>query len=129
MTMIVLLCLAFFVAGALWRRWLGGWMGGRRWWRFAALPVLLWPLFLALPWWVALTASAGIACFFADDHKVDGWGAVRRYGPFGIGYPLAFRFWRSAWNRPPIVDGWTAVGELVLGGTFWACVPLVLMIP
>lgn len=125
--MIAFLCIAFLIVGALWRRWLGGWLGGARWWRFAALPALVWPFWLALPALPALLASGACGLFFAMGHEVDGWGAVKRYGPFGLGYVLAYYHWDSAWNRPPLIDGWTAVGELFLGGTFWACVPLVLL--
>ena len=124
--MIGALSLTFLIVGALWWRWLGGWLGGERWWRFAALPVLVWPFWIVLPALPALLASAACGLFFAIGHTFDGWGAIKRYGPFGLGYPLAFRFWRSRWDRPPFVDGWTAAGELFLGGTFWACVPLVL---
>ena len=124
--MIFTLSIVFFIVGALWRRWMGGWLGGERWVRFAVLPLLVWPFWLVWSALPALLASAVCGLFFAMAHEFEGWGAVKRYGPFGLGYPLAFRFWRSSWNWPPFVDGGTAIGELFLVGTFWACVPLVL---
>lgn len=122
--MIALAVILNFVAGALWRRWLGGWLGGERWWRFAAMPLLAWPLWLTLPWWAALVATGLCGLFFAIGHTVETpW---KRYGPFGVAYWLPMKLWRAEWNRPPLIDGGIAVGELLLGGLFWGAVACVL---
>jgi hypothetical protein len=56
---------------------------------------------------------------FTDDRDV-----VLKYGPFGIGYVLAHRFWRDEWNRGGFIDGSNAAGETLLGASFWGCAGL-----
>jgi hypothetical protein len=98
---------------------------------------------LTLPIWFVLNAQFGVYSAFAlsmlstalcllffvvslypggkftDDRDV-----LLKYGPFGIGYVLAHRFWRDEWNRGGFIDGSNAVGEIFLGASFWGCVGL-----
>jgi hypothetical protein len=119
--MIWLAVLANFILGALWRRWLGGWLGGRRWWRFAAMPLLCWPLlFTGNP--VVMLVGVGICgAFFAFGHVVDDPKLVWfRYGPFAVAYWLALKLPHDIQFGPGgLIDGPFAVGELGLKGLFF----------
>lgn len=124
--MIILLSI---VLGALWRRWLGLANTGPRAIKIAAGIMLMWPLVIAFwgqPWFYLapgiLLAYAAAVLFFV--WKVDSAKPWPRYLVFGLGYVLAYRYWRDDWNRPPFIDGTTAIGELTLGGTFWGSVAL-----
>ncbi|CUW40261.1 protein of unknown function [Magnetospirillum sp. XM-1] len=106
------LVILWAVLGGLWRRMFGGWTGLPRSICYALMAPLTLPIWLALPWGVYWPYSviAGIGstalCLlffvvslypggkFTDDRDV-----LLKYGPFGIGYVLAHRFWRDEWNR------------------------------
>ena len=135
--MTALLVILWAVLGGLWRRIFGGWTGLPR----SVCYALMIPL--TLPIWFVLNAQFGVYSAFAlsmlstalcllffvvslypggkftDDRDV-----LLKYGPFGIGYVLAHRFWRDEWNRGGFIDGSNAVGEIFLGASFWGCVGL-----
>lgn len=123
------------VLGGLWRRILGGWTGLPRSICYALMALLTLPIWLALPWGIwwpycalaALVVTAACLLFFAvslypggkftDDRAV-----LLKYGPFGLGYVWAHRYWRDEWNRGGFIDGSNAVGEILLGASFWGSV-------
>ncbi len=126
------------VIGGLWRRMFGGWTGLPRSICYALMVPLTLPAWLIMPWsaaWWPYSVGAGLlltlsslAFFvvslypggeFTNDRDV-----MLKYGPFGIGYVLAHRFWRDEWNRGGFIDGSNAVGEIFLGASFWGCVGL-----
>jgi hypothetical protein len=138
------------LVGAFWRRALGGWRGPFLWaldtpfqrlfWKYdengnletirgviVALGVpLAWSLWLILPWWGALVGTVLCGIFFTIGHVVETpW---KRYGPFGVAYWIPMKYWNPAWNKPPLIDGWIAVGELLLGGLFWGAVAALALI-
>lgn len=117
-----------FVAGALWRRAYGGWLGGRRWMRYAVTPLLTWSAWLLLPWWGVALVTIAVAAFFAPKHVVDDASVWRRYGPFAIAYRLAQKYWNPKWNQGGFIDGWIAVGELGLGGLVWGSLTTVFVV-
>lgn len=64
---------SFALAGAIWRRWLGGWGGGRRSVRFIVVPLLCLPLWVGL-WpsphlWVAVVVTGILTASWADGHE------------------------------------------------------------
>lgn len=123
------------VTGGLWRRMFGGWLGRSRVACYAAMIPLCAPAHMlihrqgwALPWSVlaALAVTAVCMLFFVvslypGGKFVDDRDVLLKYGPFGIGYVLARRFWRDEWNRGGFIDGANAVGEILLGASFWGC--------
>jgi hypothetical protein len=127
-----MLILLWAVLGGLWRRAFGGWLGLPRWATYVLMAPLTLPFWLAMPWdalwpYEALAGVAVIAAcllFFVvslypggrydDDREV-----LLKYGPFGIGYVLARRHWPDEWRLGGFVDGWSSVGELSLGASFW----------
>ena len=112
--MIALAILANAIAGALWRRVLGGWGNYRRSFIFACGALLTWPLWLVLPWFIALPVSALCLLFWAPGHQMTDDRAMRlRYGPFAVGWIVA---------RHLGVVPWTVVGELAAGFLFWGTV-------
>ena len=65
---------------------------------------------------------------FTDDRDV-----MLKYGPFGIGYVMAHKYWNDEWNETfnkpwylitdnKFIDGSNAVGEISLGALFFASV-------
>ena len=135
MTAVILMAL-WTALGGLWRRIFGGWTGASRVSCYAAMVPLMMPGHMliirqgwALPWAVLAILAATALCLlffvaslypggkFTDDRDV-----MLKYGPFGIGYVLAHRFWRDEWNRGGFIDGSNAVGEIFLGASFWGCV-------
>ena len=129
--------LLWAILGGLWRRMFGGWTGLPRSICYGLMFPLTLPIWMTLPWgvmWpycviIGLTVTSLCLLFFVvslypggkftDDRDV-----ILKYGPFGIGYVLAHRFWRDEWNRGGFVDGSNAVGEILLGASFWGCVGL-----
>ncbi len=130
------LVILWAILGGLWRRMFGGWTGLPR----SVCYALMVPL--TLPFWLlperhgllidsalGLVFTVGALLFFVgslypggkftDDRDV-----LLKYGPFGLGYVLAHRFWRDEWNRGGFIDGSNAVGEIFLGASFWGCVGL-----
>lgn len=108
---LLLLLTGSAVAGAVWRRVLGGWNHFYRPYVVTSGLLLTWPLFQVLPplWAVA----GGFACvgFWTISHRVDhDLKTLLRYGPFGLGWIVA----RHLRVRP-----WTIYGELFAGGSFW----------
>lgn len=125
------------VLGGLWRRVFGGYTGLPRSICYALMAPLTLPIWLALPWgiwWPYCAMSAvpitGLCLLFfvvslypggkfTDDRDV-----LLKYGPFGLGYVWAHRYWRDEWNRGGFIDGSNAVGEILLGSSFWGSVGL-----
>jgi hypothetical protein len=133
----VLLVILWAVLGGLWRRMFGGWTGLPRSICYALMVPLTLPIWLALPWGVywpysilagvcfaALCLLFFVVSFYPGGKFVDDRDVMFKYGPFGIGYVLAHRFWRDEWNRGGFIDGSNAVGEIFLGASFWGCVGL-----
>jgi hypothetical protein len=125
------------VLGGLWRRVFGGYTGLPRSVCYALMVPLSLPIWLAMPMppggayhFVASMLST-ILCLlffvvslypggkFTDDRDV-----LLKYGPFGLGYVWAHRYWRDEWNRGGFIDGSNAVGEILLGASFWGSVGL-----
>ena len=67
---IAIAVLANAIVGGIWRRVLGGGGGYRRSFIFACGVLLTWPLWLVLPWFFALPASALCLLFLAPGHDM-----------------------------------------------------------
>ena len=118
----------FFILGALWRRWFGGWPAYDvpRWFKLLVATALgffaLWPV---VTWEVAFPLSIFLVLFWVPGHQLSGWSIWRwllRYGPLGIYWWVADRLgprWKHRWNWGPF-DGTISVAELLAGGTFYA---------
>jgi len=135
----LVLIAAWATGGALWRRAFGGWGGlSRRVTYVLSLPLSLLPLLVAawgLPWpWLLGVTSVGaglVLLFFVCGlwpGVIDGWRVWRKYGPFAAGYWAAWRWWPSSWRLGGFVDGANAVGELTLGGSFFAALALLFLV-
>lgn len=132
------LVLAWFIVGAFWRRILGGWLGLPRVVCYAlsvplsAAPVAIAAEFLDAPWWLSAVLSAVVASLaltffirgFTSD-KIEPEHIWRKYGPFAVGYWAAWKWWPANWRVAGFIDGAGAVGELGLGGTFYATLAFV----
>lgn len=133
------LVILWTILGGLWRRILGGWIGLPRSICYALMVPLTLPFFLLPERWgilpdLALGVVFTAACLlffvvslypggkFTDDRDV-----LLKYGPFGLGYVMAHRFWRDEWNAGGFIDGSNAVGEILLGASFWGSVGLLWM--
>lgn len=123
------------VLGGLWRRVFGGWSGLPRSICYVLMLPLTLPIWLSLPWgaywpysviagvcFTALILLFFVVSLYPDGKFTDDRDVLLKYGPFGIGYVLAHRFWRNEWNRGGFIDGSNAVGEIFLGASFWGCV-------
>ena len=136
--MMLSLVILWVILGGLWRRMFGGWTGLPRSICYALMVPLTLPVWFFLPWstawWpysigVGLLATAACLVFFVvslypggkftDDRDV-----LLKYGPFGLGYVWAHRFWRDEWNTGSFLDGSNSAGEIFLGASFWGCVGL-----
>ena len=123
------------VMGGLWRRMFGGWMGLPRSICYTLMAPLALPIWFVPNWGggalatalgIIGAASLSVACMlffvvslypggkFTDDRDV-----LLKYGPFGLGYVLAHRYWRDEWNQVGFIDGSNGVGEILLGSSFW----------
>jgi hypothetical protein len=140
-----LLLLMWAFLGGLWRRVFGGFLSQKRILTYVYMAPLTIPLTLLYPieewYWrllVGIATYAVVLLFFVvsiypggkftDDRDV-----MLKYGPFGIGYILAHKYWKDEWNETfnkpwyPItdnkfIDGSNAVGEISLGALFFAAV-------
>lgn len=107
--------IGYAIAGAFWRRWMGGWVGGPRWWRILALPVLCLPYAILDPMAFAIVAP-WLIVYWAPGHNWTHLGSlIARYGPVGLCYTLAQRFWPQSWRFGSLIDGPIAVAELSAG--------------
>ena len=135
--MIITLLITWAVLGGLWRRVFGGWTGLPRSICYALLVPLTTPIWMAMPWgiWWPYCLMAGLAAtgacllffvvgFYPGGKFVDDRDVLLRYGPFGLGYVWAHRFWRDEWNTGSFLDGSNSVGEILLGASFWGCIGL-----
>lgn len=104
--------------GGIWRRVLGGWGGFKRSYIVAAGFLLTWPAWITLPWFWAAPVTGAMMLFWTMGHRFDRWTIVLRYPLFGAAYPLL---------RAAGVRDWTAVAEVVIGGSFWGAFALVLI--
>lgn len=132
----IALILLWAALGGAWRRMLGGWLGLPRSVCYGlsaplAVPVAL--LFGECLWWpyavlggsaFAVIALAFFVVSFAPGETYDGTGSLKRYGPFGLGYFLAEKYWPTQWESK---CGWTEIGEGFLGATFYGVVGLAWM--
>jgi hypothetical protein len=126
------------IAGGLWRRMFGGWTGASRVACYSAMIPLCAPAHMlihqqgwVLPWAVLAALAVTAACllffvvsFYPGGKFVDDRDVLLKYGPFGLGYVWAHRYWRDEWNRGGFIDGSNAVGEILLGASFWGSVGL-----
>jgi hypothetical protein len=123
------------VLGGLWRRVFGGYTGLPRSICYALMAPLTLPIWLAAPWgiWWPYAVMIGVSCtalcllffvvsFYPGGKFVDDRDVLLKYGPFGLGYVLAHRFWRDEWNTGSLIDGSNSVGEILLGASFWGSV-------
>lgn len=110
--------LLYAILWALWRRAFGGWMSLRRSLLVAAIPVMLAPFWFTLSYSVWAFLTVVTIAFFTLGHDYAKWTIVLRYPVLGGWYPICKRFWKEKWNRPPFIDGWTAVAELLIGFSF-----------
>ncbi|CAB4176678.1 hypothetical protein UFOVP1672_32 [uncultured Caudovirales phage] len=103
--------IASAIAGGVWRRILGGWLGMRRSYVVASGSLLTWPLWFVLPPLPALLASVACVAFWTPGHEMTNDKAMwLRYGPFAVGWIVA---------RHLKITPWTEVGEIVAGSLFW----------
>jgi hypothetical protein len=130
------------VLGGCWRRILGGWLGLPRSICYALMAPLMAPVVIFLaqttwPLWVACLAAIVVttACllffvvsFYPGGKFTDDRDVLLKYGPFGLGYVLAHRFWRDEWNTGSLIDGSNSVGEILLGASFWGSVGLLFLL-
>lgn len=125
------------VLGGLWRRVLGGYTGLPRSICYALMAPLTLPIWLAAPWgiWWPYAVMIGVSrtalcllffvvSFYPGGKFTDDRDVLLKYGPFGLGYVWAHRYWRDEWNRGDFIDGSNAVGEILLGASFWGSVGL-----
>jgi hypothetical protein len=131
---IALAIIANAVAGSVWRRILGGYLGLRRSYIVAAGCLLAWPLWLALPWPYAMAGTAALMVYWTMGHHVESrWTWLRYLGLPAVGYMLIMPRWRAEWVwRGPhagawFIDGGMAVGELWAGAVVWCAVAAVLL--
>lgn len=135
--MVIALILTWAILGGLWRRVLGGWSCLPRSVCYALMAPLTLPIWLALPWgiWWPYCLMVGLAAtgaclmffvvsFYPGGKFVDDRDVLLKYGPFGLGYVWAHRHWRDEWNLGGFIDGGNAVGEILLGASFWGCAGL-----
>ena len=134
------LIILWAVLGGLWRRVFGGWSGLPRSICYALMAPLTLPIWLMGNWSGSTLNAAfavggsvllSVAClmffvvsFYPGGKFVDDRDVMLKYGPFGIGYVLAHRFWRDEWNTGSFLDGSNSVGEILLGASFWGCIGL-----
>lgn len=77
----LILMAIFGPIGAFWRRWFGGYLGGRRWTRMITAPILCIPAFFFLPWVEALFVTALITVSWTPGHEwTDPFKMCARYG-------------------------------------------------
>ncbi|MCR4341865.1 MAG: hypothetical protein NUW01_18470 [Gemmatimonadaceae bacterium] len=123
-SLVLSLTLLEAVLGAMAVRWRGS-GDSHRWLKLPVMALLAWPLFLVMPWHWALAGAGLCVLFFVKGHKARTWTVWLRYGPFAFGYVLAKRYLPEPWRLNDYIDGWMAVGELTLGGSFWGSLTLV----
>lgn len=118
--MTTVLILTFAILGGHWRRILGGWLGLRRSFIFAAAPLLCLPVWLHQPGWVAGLITLAVTLFWAPGHD---WTSLRalllRYGPVGLCWWTAQRWWPDTWRAGGYIDGAFAVAELTAGAVVY----------
>lgn len=132
----IYLALAWPVMGALWRRAFGGWGGVSRGIleipcvAMAAFP-FSWAFTGPLPFWWSVATGAVFSSlvllffirgFVSGPIDADQWSPFRKYGPFGAGYWLAWRYWPASWRLGGFIDGPYSVGELFLGASVYALI-------
>jgi hypothetical protein len=123
------------VLGGLWRRVFGGYTGLPRSICYALMAPLTLPIWLAAPWgiWWPYAVMIGVSCtaacllffvvsLYPGGKFVDDRDVMLKYGPFGLGYVAAHRWWRNEWNTGDLIDGSNSVGEILLGASFWGSV-------
>lgn len=128
--MTALIITLHIAAWAIWRRWMGGFGGGPRWWRIAAIPVLTAGLWFVHPaaWAVAVL---WMMIFWLPGHDWTGLGPlVARYGPVGICWwaaqrwltkPMFDRVWDFGRRRlEGFIDGPLSIAELAAGALIGA---------
>jgi len=127
--MIYALSIAFW---AIWRRWLGLGSSGPRWAKVAVAGVaIIGSVYCvtgfhvdAILWTVGLLAFAAI--YFLPAHKYhpekDGF---KFWHPGYWGYVIAWKLKDKLPTKPPVLDGWSAYGEIWLGGVFGIFLALV----
>ena len=132
----LILLILWGIAGGLWRRMFGGWLSLPRGSVCYPLSFLLSAplgilLFKSLSWYFALPATIAsatlvllffVVSFYPGGKFTNDRDVMLRYGPFGIGYVLAHKYWQDKWNTGSFIDGSNAVGEISLGSLFFSVV-------
>jgi len=126
--MIAIACIINAVLGALWRRAFGMENDIARWLHAVTALPLTWPLWFAFEPFTAAVLSAAAILFFFPGHKVDSPTVWLRYGPFAWGFAWVMPAWPRDWTWGRFIDGGMAVGELILGASFWGTLTLVMLL-
>lgn len=125
----VVYVLLFAVAGAMWRRWFGGWpaIADKRWVKIlAALALGFVAALPGMPLTAALAVSALIAVYWLPGHKLQEWKLAdwrTRYGLVGL-YWWAANRWAIDWRLGNAVDGSNALAEFAAGATVYGLLAL-----
>lgn len=134
------LVLLWVVLGALWRRWLGGWMGkppGSRATQFAVMAMLCAPFWLGWAWpsiAAAVLATGLMGWYWSEGHEWTSLPALlKRYGPIGLCWWAAQKWvpptWRVRTGKTCLIDGPISVAELAAGGLVFGAVGLLWLVP
>jgi len=127
---------AYIIFFALWRRILGGYGNARR--GLFTVPIgffiSMFPFSLRGDYLLGIAVSGAVMAFLLPSHTyAPPREACKRYGPYAVGYWAAWNWWNPDWNvqGPELnvpnankwfIDGFSAVGELVLGGLVGATI-------
>lgn len=134
--MTILLTLLYGLMWALWRRWLGGWIGVPTGW--GRVPHVLAVILLTAPfytatWWLWPVMAGVSLLFWLPGHRYDNLSDLLiRYGLFGLPWHFARKYWPDGWvvrtGRTYLIDGWSSVGELGAGFMYGLAFALILLI-
>ena len=128
--------IASIIFWALWRRILGGYGNARR--GLFTVPVGIFvaafPFVMRGDYLLGILVAGAVMAFLLPSHTYEPPSAAfKRYGPYFVGYWPAWNWWDNKWNiqGPELnvpesnkwfIDGFSAVGELVLGGLVGATI-------
>ena len=114
-----------FVLGGLRGRIHGGWLGISRILMYGISGGLnyVWMVHLGgSPYWCILGAIA-IECFWAPGHQWTSFRAlILRYGPLGLYWWYAQKWWPDHWRLGSFIDGPIAVAEILARATMYGVI-------